>query len=68
MMEFDLAKIDNKKDKKGSGNRKVTNEEIIAALQSGLFDSQAAIARYYGVTPQALGQRIKRMREKGIIQ
>ena len=66
-MEFDISKIDNKAGK-GSGNRKVTDEEIIAAIESGLFSSQASIARYYGVTPQALGQRIKRMRAKGKIK
>ena len=66
-MEFDLTKIDNRTKNKGSGNRKVTDEQIIEALNSGLFTSQAAIARYFDITPQALGQRIKKLREKGLI-
>ena len=67
-MEFDLNKIDNRLQNKGSGKRKVTDEQIIAALNSGLFTSQAAIARYFEITPQALGQRIKKLRERGMIK
>ena len=65
-MEFEKEKIQNKG--KGSGNRKVTDEEILATLNSGLFSSKAAIARYFEVTPQALGQRIKRLKEKGLLK
>lgn len=64
-MEFNLTKIENKG--RGSGNRKITDEEIIDAINSGLFESKAAIARYFKITPQAIGQRIKRLREKGLI-
>lgn len=70
-MNFDLEKISqvNKtKEWRGEYNRKFTDEELIEALNSGLFSSKAAIARYFGVTKTSVYLRIKKLRELGIIK
>lgn len=69
-MIFDLEKVKqvNKEEWRGSANRKFTDEELIEALESDLFSSQAAIARYFGVSTAAISQRIKKLREKGLIK
>ena len=64
-MKFDIERIENKG--KGSGNRKVTDEQVIEAVNSGLFTSTSAIARYFKMTPQGMSQRIKRLKEKGLL-
>lgn len=65
-MKFDLNKINNQG--KGSRNRKFTDEELIEAVNSGLFTSKAAIARYFEVSPAAIYARIKKLQEKGMIE
>lgn len=44
---------------------KITNEQINQHLSEGM--TQAAIAKLYGVAPQTLCTRIKRMRQKGLL-
>ena len=44
---------------------KITNEQIRQHLSEGM--TQVAIARRYGVAPQTLNGRIKRMRQKGLL-
>ena len=69
-MNFDKEKLEqaNKKEWRGEYNRKFTDEELIEALNSGLFTSSAAIARYFGVSKTAVYLRIKKLREKGLIE
>lgn len=69
-MSIDLEKVKqvNKEEWRGEYNRKFTDEELIEALESNLFSSQAAIARYFGVSRAAISQRIKKLREKGLIK
>lgn len=63
-MEFDTTKIENKK---RGRTQLVTDEQIIAAVKSGLFESQSAIARYFNVKPQTIQKRVKKLRENGLI-
>ena len=63
-MEFNTEKIINKK---SGAPKKITDEQLIAALESGLFDSYSAIARYFEVTPGAISKRVKQLRDKGLI-
>lgn len=44
---------------------KITNEQIRQHLSEGM--TQVAIAKLYGVAPQTLSGRIKRMRQKGLL-
>ena len=69
-MNFDQDKINEangRKEWRGDYNRKFTDEELIKALNSGLFNSKAAIARYFGVNKTAVYARIKKLKEKGLI-
>ena len=63
-MEFDTTKIENKK---RGRTQLVTDEQIIAAFKSGVFESQSAIARYFNVKPQTIQKRVKKLRENGLI-
>ena len=64
-MNFDVERIENKKSGKPAT---ISNEQIIEALESGLFESYSAIARYFGVTPSAISKRVKKLREQGLIK
>lgn len=44
---------------------KITNEQIRECLGKGM--TQVAIAKHYGIAPQTLNNRIKRMRQKGLL-
>ena len=69
-MNIDLEKVKqvNKEEWRGEYNRKFTDEQLIEALNSGLFTSNAAIARYFGVSKTSVYARIKKLREKGLIK
>lgn len=69
-MDFDIDKVTeaNTKEWRGEYNKKYSDEELIAAINSGLFTSKAAIARYFNVSTTSVYARIKKLRAKGIIK
>lgn len=50
----------------GKANAKVSDEELWDAWQSGQYRSKAELGRQFGITGQAVGQRLKKI-EKSII-
>ena len=59
-MEFNKDKIINKK---AGAPKRISDEELQAALDSGLFCSYSAIARYFGVTPSAISKRVQKLKQ-----
>lgn len=63
-MKFDTSKI---KEVKQGRPEKVSEEEVLEAMLSGLFKNQSAIARYFEVTPMTVSYKVKSLREKGLL-
>ena len=48
----------------GKANARVSDEELLEAWESGEFKSKAELGRHFGITGQAVGQRLKRMTQQ----
>lgn len=51
----------NKAVKGGKGNNSITDEELIDAVNSGEYASQAELGRAFGVSRQAINQRMRKL-------
>lgn len=59
---IDMSKIKYQKATTGGkANARVSDEELWAAWKSGNFKSKAELGRHFGITGQAVGQRLKRL-------
>lgn len=45
----------------GKSNAKVSDEELLEAWKSGSFKSKAELGRHFGITGQAVGQRLRKI-------
>lgn len=61
---IDMTKIKYQKATNGGrGNARVSDEELWLAWKSGEFKSKAEIGRHFGITGQAVGQRLKKLEQ-----
>lgn len=59
---IDMTKIKYQKATSGGkANAKVTDEELWSAWKSGEFKSKAELGRHFGITGQAVGQRLRKL-------
>ena len=59
---IDMTKIKYQKATSGGkANARVSDEELWSAWKSGEFKSKAELGRYFGITGQAVGQRLKKL-------
>ena len=59
---IDMTKIKYQKATSGGkANARVTDEELWSAWQSGEFKSKAELGRHFGITGQAVGQRLRKL-------
>ena len=68
-VQIDTTKIKYQQAKNGGkGNCKVSDEELWEAWTSGEFRSKAELGRHFGITGQAVGQRLKKIQNDTILR
>lgn len=59
---IDMTKIKYQKATNGGkANARVSDEELLSAWKSGNFKSKAELGRHFGITGQAIGQRLAKL-------